>query len=352
MHLITIPQMIATVSHTVVEENEPAFFWGPPGCGKSEGMYAAAQALDAELIDIRLGQYDSVDLRGIPFVDRPTDAEVSFALTTWAQPGTMPFVGNPKFDPDRRKIIFFDEANAAKPATAGVAYQIVQEKRVGEHVLQPNTFIVAAGNREGDRGVTNKLPLPLSNRFTHFEVGPDADAWVHWAGTQERIPSELLAFLMFRKPLISTFDPKSPEKAFATPRTWQKAAKYFTSPSMPEDIKDASIEGAVGEAAAAEFRGFCKVIKDMPSMRDIEANPTTVPISDKPEVRWAVAVGIAGELKPDNTKAFQQYLDRMDPEFGILAWQLGIKRNEQLIGTPEFIHMARVHQAIFAACSR
>jgi hypothetical protein len=42
----------------------------------------------------------------------------------------------------------------------------------------------------------------------------------------------------------------------------------------------------------------------------------------------------------------------MDPEFGILAWQLGMKRNEQLVGTKEFIQMARVHQAIFASVNR
>jgi hypothetical protein len=165
-----------------------------------------------------------------------------------------------------------------------------------------------------------------------------------WRGlaTQPRIPSELMAFLMFRKPLISTFDPKSPDPAFATPRSWEKVAHYDTNPAMPEDIKEASIEGAVGEGPAAEYAGFKRVISDMPSMRDIEANPTTVPVSEKPEVRWAVAVGIAGELagKPATSGAFQQYLDRMDPEFGILAWQLGIKRNEQLIGTKEFIHMA------------
>jgi hypothetical protein len=77
-------------------------------------------------------------------------------------------------------------------------------------------------------------------------------------------------------------------------------------------------------------------------MADIEANPTTVSISDKPEVRWAVAVGIAGELasRPASSGAYHQYLERMDPEFGILAWQLAIKRNQQLIGTPEFIKLS------------
>lgn len=351
MHLISIPQMAATVAHVAVAENEPCFFWGPPGCGKSEGMVQAARDLDADLVDIRLGQYDSIDLRGIPFVDTPPAEAVSAALTSWAQPSTMPFIGNPNFDPDRKKLIFLDEANAGKQAVLGVAYQLVQEGRIGEHVLQPNTFIVAAGNREGDRGVTNKLPLPLANRFTHFEVGPEATSWVLWAGTQPRMPAELLAFLQFRQELISNFDPKRPDKAFATPRTWEKAGRYFTS-TMPEDVKDASIEGSVGEAAAAEFRGFCKIISKMPSMKQIEADPTGSPVFDEPEVRWAIAVGIAGALDSSNEQAFMQYLDRMDPEFSILAWQLGIRRDESLVGTKGFIKMAQMHQATFAAANR
>jgi hypothetical protein len=177
---------------------------------------------------------------------------------------------------------------------------------------------------------------------------------VQWAGTQPRIPSELMAFLMFRKPLISTFDPEVTDPAFATPRSWEKVAHYDTNPRMPEDIKDASIEGAVGEGPAAEYAGFKKVIKDMPSMKDIEANPTTVSVSDKPEVRWAVAVGIAGELaqRPVSSGAYQQYLDRMDPEFGILAWQLGSSATSSSSARKEFIHISRVHQAIFASVNR
>lgn len=352
MHLINIPQMSQTVQHTAVGESEPCFFWGPPGCGKSEGMEAAAKEIDADLIDIRLGQYDSIDLRGIPFLETPSDDSVRYSLTSWAQPSTMPFVGNPRFNPERRKLIFLDEANAGKPAVLGVAYQLVQEYRIGEHVLQPNTFIVAAGNRESDRGVTNKLPLPLSNRFTHFEVGPDAGAWVLWAATQPRVPAEMLAFLQFRQELISNFDPKSPEKAFATPRTIYKACKYDTSQTMPEPIVDASIEGAVGEAFAAEYRGFKKVISRMPSLKQIEDDPMGAPVFEEPEIRWAIAVGIAGELKPENEAAFTKYLDRMDPEFGILAWQIGLLKNEALIGTRGFIRMAQEHQAIFAAANR
>jgi MoxR-like ATPase len=254
MHLINIPQMQGVVEHVVIGENEPAWFHGEPGCGKSQGIGGACKALDVQLIDFRLGQYDTVDFKGFPDIDRDTNT------TVWHMASTLPFIGNPKFDPEKKKLVFLDEADHGKDSVKGVAYQLLQERRVGEHIIQPNTYFAAAGNRPKDRGVGGKSPPPLNNRCTHYEVGPDADVWVAWAGGQPRIPSELMAFLMFRKPLISTFDPKSPDPAFATPRSWEKVAHYDTNPNMPEDIKDASIEGAVGEGPAAEYAGFKKVI--------------------------------------------------------------------------------------------
>jgi hypothetical protein len=40
------------------------------------------------------------------------------------------------------------------------------------------------------------------------------------------------------------------------------------------------------------------------------------------------AVGIGGVMaqRPESSTALHQYLNRMDPEFGILAWQLGLPR--------------------------
>lgn len=342
MHNITIPQMAATVRHIAIGENEPCMFWGEPGCGKTEGITQVTKEEDADLVDIRLGQYDSVDLRGFPGVDPISNT------TVWHMPSTLPFIGNPRFNPERKKLIFLDEINAAKPATAGVAYQLVQEGRVGEHVLQDNTFIVAAGNREKDRGVTNKMPMPLANRFTHYEVGPDAESWCFWAASQPRIPGEVLAFLQFRQPLISNFNPELTEKAFATPRSWEKAAHYFDNQTAPEDIKAASIEGAIGVAAAAEFLGFCKVIKDMPSIKDIEKDPEGTPLSERAEVRYAVAVGISGAMAATNSAKLNTYLKRMDPDFAVLAWQLAIRRNRELVGCREFIDMARLYKSVFA----
>jgi MoxR-like ATPase len=149
MHLINIPQMQQVVEHVVIGENEPAWFHGEPGCGKSQGIdRRPASRARRQLIDFRLGQYDTVDFKGFPDIDRETNT------TVWHMASTLPFVGNPKFDPDRKKLVFLDEADHGKDSVKGVAYQLLQERRVGEHIIQPNTYFCrgrqpAEGPRRG-----------------------------------------------------------------------------------------------------------------------------------------------------------------------------------------------------------
>ena len=49
------------------------------------------------------------------------------------------------------------------------------------------------------------MPTPLANRFTHAEVGIDPDAWCFWA-QEAGLPAVGVAFIQFRKALLSTFD--------------------------------------------------------------------------------------------------------------------------------------------------
>jgi hypothetical protein len=337
---ITIDRMPSLIQHVVIGLDQPAYFHGEPGCGKTEGLAQACEDLDVDLIDFRAGQFDSVDFRGLPIANREA------RMTEWLMNGLLPFEGNAKFDPDRKKLVFADEMNAALLPVQGVLYQLFQERRIGEFKLQPNTYLCAAGNRDGDRGATNRLATPLANRFIHYGVAPDAKAWSHWA-SGHGMPSELIAFLLFRTELISTFDPSKPDKAFATPRTWEKVGRIYHTPLGEED-KMASIQGAVGEGPAVEFWGFVDVIKDMPSIAEIEKNPNKVEVSERPEIRYAVAAGIAGSMSQKSARPFDTYLRRMDPEFGIMAWQLALKRDRTLSATPEFIDYSKTYRAVFA----
>lgn len=325
---ISIPKVKALAQFCAIDNREPLMIWGQPGAGKSEAIQQLALDNNAELVDIRLSQYDSVDLRGIPV---PMDN----GLTVWHAPATLPFMGNKAFPDDRTIILFLDEINSAAPSVAAVAYQLINDRRVGEHVLKDNVRVIAAGNREGDRGVTNRMPTPLANRFTHVEVEVDAEAWIEWA-MDNGIHPLFVAFFKFRPALITTFDPASPEKSFATPRTWGKAEKYYTA-EVPEEVKLAAIIGAVGNGPGHEFLGFTKIWQDMPDLDKIIKDPLKAELPEGVGMSYAVAVGLSGKMTLKNAEAVHTYLDRLSPEYVVCAWTLAVRRDKALCTTDTFV---------------
>ena len=128
-------------------------------------------------------------------------------------------------------ILFLDEMNSAAPAVQAAAYQLILNRKVGQYTLPDNVLIVAAGNREADKGVTYRMPAPLANRFVHLELRVDFDDWFAWAvAPQNNIHSDVVGYLTFAKKDLYDFDPKSPSRSFATPRSWS-----FVSELLEDD---------------------------------------------------------------------------------------------------------------------
>ena len=341
MQSLTIPHTIALLQHVAITHREPVFLWGQPGVGKSDAIRQLARITDAVLVDVRMSQYDSVDLRGIPVADDQT------GLTRWHPPSTLPFTSNPQFETERLIVLFLDEMNSAAASVQAVGYQLINDRAVGEHALRDNVVVIAAGNRETDRGVTTRMPTPLANRFTHVEVSVDVDAWCSWAQSVGIDPVSI-AFLQFRKGLLSTFDPSKTDKAFATPRSWAKAFRYYADTSMPEHIKMAAMDGAVGPGPAAEFWGFVDVWRKMPSIPNILKNPTTAGVPEELSMRYAVAVALASQADSKTIGAVNTYLQRFQQdEFLLLTWKLAVDRNQRLMSTPEFMQMAHLLKRVF-----
>lgn len=349
MQTISIRELKETIAHVVFVEREPLMIWGQPGVGKSKAVEQVCLTMNAIFIDIRLSQYDSVDMRGVP--------DVQDGQTKWNPPATMPFKGNPAFDENAPFIVvFFDEINSAQPSVSAVAYQIVNDRRCGEHVLMDNVVIIAAGNREGDKGIVNKMPTPLANRFTHVEVGLDVESWVDYAVDAGLSPVGI-GFIQFRKALLSTFmvqkqGEEKPSvtlnKAFATPRTWEKALGYFASKTMPENIQRIAMAGAVGSAESEEFWGFVAIYSQIKNLIPaILRDPGKVDIPAKTDVVYALVIALSGEMKVSNVKALYTFIKRLDAEFVVLAWQLALKRDQSLFGVPEFLDFSNEYKKVF-----
>lgn len=239
----------------------PVFLWGPPGIGKSEVVSEIAEELGGLMIDLRMAQMEPTDIRGIPYFNK------DLGKMDWAPPVDLPDEELASKYPII--VLFLDEMNSAPPAVQAAGYQLVLNRAVGKYKLPDNVVIVAAGNRDSDKGVTYRMPMPLANRFLHLEMRADFTSWQNWA-VNKGIHKDVVGYLSFAKQDLYDFDSKSASRAFATPRSW-----CFVSDLLKdEDDVDSDtlfnlVAGAVGEGLAVKFAAHRKIAGKMPEPSDI-----------------------------------------------------------------------------------
>ncbi len=235
----------------------PVMLWGSPGIGKSEVVAQVAAARGRKVRDIRLALLDPTDLRGIPFYNPEKNT------AEWAVASILPQ------DPDSTDIIFLDEINAAPPVIQAAAYQLVLDRKLGEYALPEGVDIIAAGNREGDKAVTFKMPTPLLNRFIHIDFEVKFDDWYDWA-VQSKVHDHVVGYLNHQKGKLNQFDPKSKSRGFPTPRSWVFVSRILIG-GGPDSVLRGLIGGAVGEGAAIEFMTYREVYLTLPDPADVLA---------------------------------------------------------------------------------
>lgn len=233
------------------------FLWGPPGIGKSDIVKQIGETTNRPVIDVRLGLWEPTDIKGIPYFDSNNNT------MQWAPPSELPS------DPNSNAILFLDELNSAPPATQAAAYQLILNRKVGTYTLPKGVDIVAAGNRESDKGVTFRMPKPLANRMVHVEIRPDYDDFLMWA-TANQLHPDVVGYISFSKKDLYDNDPKSACRAFPTPRTWSFVSELLKSnkDSSEKSLTDA-IAFTIGEGLAIKFMAHRKVSSQLPKPEDI-----------------------------------------------------------------------------------
>lgn len=239
-----------------IQKRRPVFLWGPPGIGKSDIVKQIGEDTNREVVDVRLALWEPTDIKGIPYYNAEQGRMV------WAPPSELPT------NEDSTAIIFLDELNSAPPAVQAAAYQLILNRRVGAYELPKGVDVVAAGNREGDRGVTYRMPSPLANRFVHLEAKVDFDDWQDWA-TTNKIHPEVVGYVGFAKQDLYDFDPKSASKSFATPRSWSFVSDLLEDDDTDQDTLTNLVAGAIGDGLAVKFMAHRKIASKLPKAADI-----------------------------------------------------------------------------------
>jgi hypothetical protein len=348
---VTLTEARKYIKHHA-KTKRPVMIWGPPGIGKSDLVSQVCNSYaNSLLIDVRLSLWDPTDIKGIPHYNSVENT------MQWAPPTELP---NEELAAQYDTIfLFLDELNGGAPAVQAAAYQLILNRKVGTYKLPDNVVIIAAGNRETDKGVTYRMPKPLANRFVHYEVRVDFPTWSIWATDNNQNP-DVVGYLTFAKGDLYNFDPASNDRSFGTPRTWSFVSEIL------EDVDDFSDEevtdmvaGAVGEGLALKFKAHRQVASKLP-------NPTLILKGEVKDLKtkeisamYSLSTSMAYELKAqyeqigrDLEKAdFDNMLDNVlgfmmknfDPEMIIMATRLvfvqyGVTANlRKMSNWPEFM---------------
>ena len=165
---VTHKELNVLIEH-YYKTKEPLFIWGTFGIGKSRVMREVAIDKAKEkgkefvewnktnpdkkqevfnnpekyfvFIDIRLSEYDSSDIKGLP--DFQSDKKsIDFRVPFWAL-----LLEKPESD----GILFFDEINLATPLVISSCYKIIYDRVVNDGKINDNWLIVGCGNKQEDR---------------------------------------------------------------------------------------------------------------------------------------------------------------------------------------------------------
>jgi len=289
-----------------MKKQRPIFMWGPPGIGKSDIVKQIGDEQIREVIDVRLSLWEPTDIKGIPYYNSDQ------GTMTWAAPAELPS------DPDSTAILFLDELNSAAPATQATAYQLILNRRVGTYVLPKGVSIVAAGNRDSDKGVTYRMPAPLANRFIHLELRVDFDDFHQWA-VKNHIHEQVVGYLGFAKQDLYDFDPKSLSRSFATPRSWSFVSELLQDDDdINENTLTDLVAGAVGEGLAVKFMAHRKVAKQMPDPSEILAGKVKDFAIKEISAMYSLTISLCYELQEADRKKTKSWDSMADNFFGFM----------------------------------
>lgn len=338
---------------TALRSGKPVFNHGKPGIGKSDLFRQIAakwkwvtkqgeQMEGVTLIDVRAILLDPVDLRGLPNV---VDGRV-----VWAIPSFLPDI----LRDGVKGILLLDELNAAPPLMQAACYQLVLDHQLGEYYLpvfnchehehcrqhrkkygkDAGWSIVAAGNYDGDKAVTHRMPTPLKTRFVHLNMIPDLEDFIAWCNENNK-RWEVTSYLRFRSQALHSFSPDT--QTFACPRTWAFVSDIMDAEPSPE-VEHALYAGAVGAPDAADFVAYLRTARSLPDIDLILTNPkkATVPKATEPAALYAVAGALSSRANKDNFKNIMEYLRRVPVEFAVSCVRDAGKRDVNLRAHPDF----------------
>ncbi len=244
----------AGVHHTIMIRGEH-------GIGKSEIVHAVAEHICLPLVDQRVALMSPGDMIGVPNHALIQEQNV----TNFAPPGWLAKACSEPV------VLFLDEANRGDIGVQNAAMQLFLDRRLGDNILHPGTFVFAAVNTGWKYSVQSMDPAQLS-RMAVYDLLADADQWLLWAAATnadgvENIHPVIRMFIEINRQFLFTTKDVEEGAISPTPRSWKRLNDAMLKCGLdPNMLKDGTLPGIahhlftsyVGIEAAAVLENFLR----------------------------------------------------------------------------------------------
>lgn len=333
-----------------VEADVIPFLKGSPGTGKSSIMRGVASKFMLSLIDQRISTSQPEDFSGLP--EFRTLADGSRRATFAPFDGIFPLEDTPVPEGYDGWMLFMDEFNSGREDVLAASYKALLDRMTGNYHFNKRLRITAAGNHEDDGAIVNQIGTALKSRVVTLNMKVNTPEWIEDVAIPQNYDPRIIAYLMQFPDDIDTFDPKSQDDSFNSPRTWEFMNRLITGKTFKLDkvikhgIQSEVYEmekkmplyvGTMTPEKAVAFVSFTKVFSEIPTLAEVMNNPEGCRIPLDPSSCWATICSLMQTIDKDNIEKLSIYIERFDMTNKILFYKSMMTRNQSLRTHPAFI---------------
>ena len=310
--------------------NDSIMQWGGPGIGKSQAVQqwnadkvdeynrriASGEKVkpwNPDVCDVRLSMKEPVDMVGVPV---PSKDENGKTVTVWATPSMWP-KDDGKYEGG---VIHLDEMNQGQAAILNAAFQLIQDRALGEYKVPAGYLIIGSSNTSAYNSTVTDFSVPLSNRFSHFNIKPDFDSWLNYRmnnggnlDVMTFLKTQGMDMLFDRKGMeakVGSLSDAMYTDIVVTPRSWEVVEKLLALPEGSKatggftmDEKQRYATGRLGLTLASRLFTFLKDKSKYQDWREILVEGKDFR-DENSEQFWAVQMACMSAIinEKDDTK--------------------------------------------------
>lgn len=318
-----IDQHLAGVSH---RSFIIPYFVGQPGVGKTAIPFQVAAEEEVPLHTTVIAQYDAGEMGGFGI---PTDviyenedgSRYTEKRVIRARPDYLP---DPRTTEGVVGVWNLDEIAQAFPANMNICSQIVNEYRLGEHLISHGITMCCTGNRAEDKAGTHTMPMHLRDRLMFINIEADHGDFNDYA-LKKGLHRWVRAFIGKNPKYLHMFEVGV--NAFPSPRSWERTSELLKMGHAPHILHEC-LMGQIGDGMASQFLSFIKVEDRMPAAEDVVKDPMGMPVFDSREadILYMLISNLVEISTVKNLEPITKYLTRLKDKEWLAMWVKDVQK--------------------------